>query len=66
MYKYMLCLDKQYDVKWDVKYDRAIVETLEKMLDNMAYLLKCYGVEDEEILDATKDELDIEIEEVEE
>ena len=66
MYKYMLCLDKQYDVKWDVKYDRAIVETLEKMLDNMAYLLKCYGVEDEEILDAIKDELDIEIEEVEE
>jgi len=66
MYKYLLCLDKQYNVKWNIHYDREIVETLETMLDNMVNLLRNYGVEDEEILDAIKDELDIEIEEVEE
>ena len=65
MYKYYMCLDKNYDVKWEINYDREVVETLETMLDNMINLLKSYDVSDEEIIEEIQDNLDLNIEESE-
>lgn len=47
--KYLLCLDKNYDIKIsDYEDGRA---DLEQMLDNMIDLLRSYGIDDSEILD---------------
>lgn len=66
MYNYYLCLDeKNYNVSFEINYDREVVENLETMLDNMINLLRSYGVSDEEILEEIKCDLDLDIEESE-
>lgn len=62
--KYLMCLDKNYDVILSDNKDIAISD-LEGMLDSMIYLLKSYMIEDSEIIDTIKSDLDLEINEVE-
>lgn len=59
---YLLCLDKKYNVDLGRTND-LIILNLEQMLDNMIYLLKSYGVEDAEILEEIKNDVDVDIEE---
>jgi len=60
---YLLCLNESYNIK--VGEDtRETIDNLEMMLDNMVNLIRSYGLDDEEILDAIKDDTSIEIEEV--
>lgn len=50
MNKYLLCLDKQYEIE----LGENTIEmrfNYDTMLDNLIYLLQSYGVEDEEILE---------------
>ena len=60
--KFLLCLDKKYEVSIG---DATALLNLETMLDNMINLLKSYGVEDSEILEELQEETLIKIEEVE-
>ncbi len=62
--KYLLCLDKKYNVELGTK-ETFVLNNLETMLDNMINLLKSYGVEDAEILEEIKNDTFIEIEEAE-
>lgn len=65
-YYYYMCLnDKNYNVSWEINYDREVVETLETMLDNMINLLKSYDISDEEIIEEIQDNLDLNIKEEE-
>lgn len=65
MYKYLLCLDKRYDVKLGEDW-QIMINNYDTILDNLVNLLRDYGVDDEEIIDAFKDDTSVEIEEVEE
>lgn len=50
MKKYLLCLDKQYDITLgDATSEMCF--NYDTMLDNLIYLLQSYGVEDAEILE---------------
>ena len=50
MKKYLLCLDKQYDIELgDATSEMCF--NYDTMLDNLIYLLQSYGVEDAEILE---------------
>lgn len=60
MKKYLLCLDKQYDIKLG-ENDSEVLNNLETMLDNLVYLLQSYGVDDDEILNEIKNDTSIEI-----
>ena len=63
MYKYYMCLsDKNYNVEVGEDYSE-ILNNYETMLDNLINLLKEYGIEDEEIKDAIKDDTSIKIKE---
>ena len=63
MYKYYMCLDeKNYNVLVGEDYSE-ILNNYETMLDNLINLLRGYGIEDEEIKDAIKDDTSIVIEE---
>ena len=62
--KYLMCLDNNYDVILSDNKDIAISD-LEGMLDSMINLLKSYMIEDSEIIDTIKSDLDLEINEVE-
>lgn len=58
MYKkmnYLACLN---DANYNIEVD---VDDLMIMCDNLINLLKCYNFEDEEILDAINEELDLDI-----
>ena len=63
MNKYLLCLDKTYDV--NLGNDYAVKDNLMQMIDNLVYLLQKYSVDDDEILENIQSDLDIEISEVE-
>jgi hypothetical protein len=63
--KYLMCLDNNYDVILSDNKDIAISD-LEGIIDSMVYLLKSYMIEDSEIIDTIKSDLDLEIKEVEE
>lgn len=55
MKKYLLCLEKQYDIELG-DATSEICFNYDTMLDNLIYLLQSYGVEDTEILEEiTKD-----------
>lgn len=56
--KYLLCLEKNYDVELG-KNNGVVIVTLEGIIDNLVYLLQSYGVEDEEILEQFKEETDV-------
>ena len=62
--KYLMCLDKNFEIQLNENKDLAISD-LQEMLDAMVYLLKSYNIDDEEIIDAITSEIDLEIEEVE-
>ena len=62
MKKYLLCLEKQYDITLGASENEALFN-LETMLDNAIYLLQSYGVDDDEILQTIKDDTTIKIEE---
>ena len=63
MKRYLLCLDKQYDVKLGDN-PVTVINNLDTMLDNLVYLLQSYGVEDAEILETLKNDTTVEIKEV--
>lgn len=58
MNKYLLCLDKSYDVELS-NIDSVSISMLESIIDNLVYLLQSYGIEDEEILEQFKEETDV-------
>ena len=62
--KYLMCLDNNYEVELSDNKDIAISD-LEGMLDSIVNLLKSYMIEDSEIIDTIKSDLDLEIKEVE-
>lgn len=62
--KYLMCLDNNYDIELSDNKDIAISD-LEGIIDSMVYLLKSYMIEDSEIIDTIKSDLDLEINEVE-
>ena len=55
---YLLCLEKNYDVKLGIN-NNEVESTLEGIIDNLVYLLQSYGVEDEEILEQFREETDV-------
>jgi hypothetical protein len=63
MKSYLLCLDRQYNVKLGDN-PITIMNNLDIMLDNLVYLLQSYGIEDAEILETLKNDTTVEIEEV--
>lgn len=63
MKRYLLCLDKQYNVKLGDN-PITVINNLDTMLDNLVYLLQSYGIEDAEILEILKNDTTVEIEEV--
>lgn len=65
MKKYLLCLDKQYDIEIG-QVNCEIMDNLETMLDNLIYLLQSYGVEDAEILKEIQKDTTINVKECEE
>ena len=56
--KYLLCLEKNYDVELG-KNNGVVIGTLEGIIDNLVYLLQSYRIDEEEILDAFKEETDV-------
>ena len=65
MKKYLLCLDKQYDIELG-DATSEICFNYETMLDNLINLLKSYGVEDAEILEEIIEDATATIKEVKE
>ena len=63
MKKYLLCLEKQYDIELGEK-DYECINNLETMLDNLVYLLQSYGIDDSEILEEIKNDTTINIKEL--
>ena len=49
--EYLLCLDKQYTIRFKNSEMALNISDLMQMLDNMVDLIRSYGIEDEEILD---------------
>lgn len=64
MKRYLLCLDKNYDIELG-QANIEVENNLETMLDNLIYLLQSYGVEDDEILQEIKNDTSINIKECE-
>ena len=60
MNKMLLCLNNQYELLVNENDKLAVIE-LEDTIDSLLYLLKSYGIEDEEIIDTIKNETDLEI-----
>lgn len=60
----LLCLDKKYNLYLN-SYELMQRIELMDVIDSLLYLLKSYGVEDEEIIDTIKSDADMEIEESE-
>lgn len=56
--KYLLCLEKDYDVELG-KNNGVVIVTLEGIIDRLVELLQSYRIDDEEILDAFKEETDV-------
>ena len=64
MKKYLLCLDKQYNIELG-NNESEVLNNLETMLDNLVYLLQSYGVDDDEILAEIENDTNIKIKGVE-
>lgn len=58
MKKYLLCLENNYDVELG-NNDTIAISTLEGIVDNLIYLLQCYGIDDKEILEQFKEETNV-------
>ena len=58
MKKYLLCLEKNYDVELG-NNDVIAISTLEGIIDNLVYLLQSYGVSDEEILEQVEEQAEV-------
>jgi len=58
MKKYLLCLEKNYDVELG-NNDVIAISTLEGIIDNLVYLLNCYGIGDDEILEQVKEQAEV-------
>lgn len=56
--KYLLCLEKNHDVELG-KNNGVVIVTLEGIIDRLVDLLHSYSIDDEEILDAFKEETDV-------
>ena len=64
MKKYLLCLDKQYDIELgDATSEMCF--NYDTMLDNLIYLLQSYGIEDADILEKIIEDTTATIKEVE-
>lgn len=64
MKKYLLCLDKQYEIE----LGENTIEmrfNYDTMLDNLIYLLQSYGVDDAEILEEIQKDTTVNIKECE-
>lgn len=62
MKKYLLCLDKQYDIELgDATSEMCF--NYDTMLDNLIYLLQSYGVDDAEILEEIQKDTTINVKE---
>lgn len=64
MKKYLLCLDKQYDIELG-EATSEMCFNYDTMLDNLIYLLQSYGVSEEEILEEIQKDTTTKIKEVE-
>lgn len=64
MNKYLLCLDKQYDIELG-EATSEMCFNYDTMLDNLIYLLQSYGVSEEEILEEITKDTTTKIKEVE-
>ena len=58
MKKYLLCLEKNYDVELG-NNDVIAISTLEGIIDNLVYLLQSYGIGDDEILEQVKEQAEV-------
>ena len=61
---YLLCLDKKYSIDLG-RTNELIILNLEQMLDNMVYLLRSYGISEDEILEEIQNDADVYITEEE-
>lgn len=62
MKKYLLCLDKQYEIELgDATSEMCF--NYDTMLDNLIYLLQSYGVDDAEILEEIQKDTTINVKE---
>ena len=55
---YLLCLDKNYDVKLG-QNELIVRATLEGIIDNLVDLMRSYGIDEQEILERFKEETDV-------
>lgn len=55
---YLLCLDKNYDVKLG-QNELIVRATLEGIIDNLVDLMCSYGIDEQEILERFKEETDV-------
>lgn len=55
---YIMCLDNNYEVKFENNNKDITIMELESMLDNAIYLLQSYGVDEEEIKNGLLDGID--------
>lgn len=55
---YLLCLDKNYDVKLG-QNELIVRATLEGIIDNLVDLMRGYGIDEQEILERFKEETDV-------
>ena len=55
---YLLCLEKNYDVKLG-QNELIVRATLEGIIDNLIDLIRCYGIDEQEILERFKEETDV-------
>ena len=56
--KYLLCLEKNYDVELG-KNNGVVIITLEGIIDNLVDLMRSYGIDEQEILERFKEETDV-------
>lgn len=55
---YLLCLDKNYDVKLG-QNELIVRATLEGIIDNLVDLMRSYGIDEQEILEQFKEETNV-------
>ena len=55
---YLLCLDKNYDVKLG-QNELIVRATLEGIIDNLVDLMRSYGIDEQEILERFREETDV-------
>ena len=58
MKKYLLCLDKNYDIELS-NHDEISISILEGIIDNLIYLLRSYGIDEQEILEQFEEQTEV-------